>query len=123
MGEMISNEKYEKPKMKFVALRNEETVANTCWGYHGTDTKLYWDIPGEGYLSFQIASGSCSIGEHGEGVINVQYYTDEENYSGASSEQISQLVAALMQSGGESGNPYKGEGTTVIPDHPGSSWS
>ena len=32
--------KYEKPALKFVELRNEEAVANTCWGYHGTDTKL-----------------------------------------------------------------------------------
>ena len=50
-------ERYEKPAMKFVSLMSEEAVANTCWGYHGTDTLLYCDIPGEGYFSFQIASG------------------------------------------------------------------
>ena len=30
--------------------------------------------------------------------------------------------AILKASGGESGNPYSGEGTTIIPDHPGN-WS
>lgn len=28
----------------------------------------------------------------------------------------------LNNAGGESGNPYKGEGTTIIPGHPGD-WS
>ena len=27
-------ERYEKPAMKFISLRSEEAVANTCWGYH-----------------------------------------------------------------------------------------
>ena len=50
----MMTETYEKPKMKFVSLRNEEAVANTCWGYHGTDTKLYCDVSGEGYFSFRL---------------------------------------------------------------------
>lgn len=53
--------KYEKLSLKFVELRNEEAVANTCWGYHGTGTKLYCDVSGEGYFSFQIAGGSCTL--------------------------------------------------------------
>ena len=35
------NTVYEKPKMEFVNVQNENKIANTCWGYHGTDTLLY----------------------------------------------------------------------------------
>ena len=116
-------EQYEKPVMKFVELRNREEVANTCWGYHGTDTKLYCDIPGEGYVSFQIGGGSCGLDPHGTNLINVLYYK-EEGVEGvkATDQQKDILYNILMGSGGDTGNPYSGEGTTVIPDHPGE-WS
>lgn len=117
MGEMITMKKYEKPAMKFVALRNEEAVANTCWGYHGDPTKLYCDIPGEGYVSFQIGGGSCTLN-----LINVIYYDSNGKETTATQAQIDALTAILKKSGGESGNPFSGEGTTVIPDHPGQ-WS
>lgn len=110
-------ERYEKPAMKFVSLMNEEAVANTCWGYHGTDTLLYCDIPGEGYFSFQIAGGSCALN-----AINIVYYDGEGNVSPYTDEQYNQLMSILTSAGGQSGNPYKGEGTTIIPDHPGN-WS
>lgn len=110
-------ERYEKPAMKFVSLRSEEAVANTCWGYHGTGTLLYCDIPGEGYCSFQIGGGSCTLN-----LVNVIYYDSEQKASPATSEQLAILDSILRNSGGESGNPYKGEGSTVIPDHPGE-WS
>ena len=39
------NTVYEKPKMEFVNVQNENKIANTCWGYGGTDTLLYcYDI-------------------------------------------------------------------------------
>ena len=103
--------------MKFVSLMNEEAVANTCWGHHGTDTLLYCDIPGEGYFSFQIAGGSCALN-----AINIVYYDGEGNEASYTTEQYNQLMSILKNAGGESGNPYKGEGTTIIPDHPGN-WS
>lgn len=108
---------YEKPALKFVSVRNEEAVANTCWGYGGTDTKLYCDIPGEGYVSFQIGNKKCSLD-----IINVTYYDGNGIGTPASSEQIAALDKILRQSGGESGNPYSGEGSTVIPGTPGD-WS
>lgn len=110
-------EQYEKPAMKFVKLRNQEEVANTCWGYHGTDTLLYCDVSGEGYFSFQIAEGPCTLN-----VINIVYYDGEGKESAYTETQKNELMRILYESGGESGNPYKGEGTIVIPDHPGD-WS
>jgi len=110
-------ERYEKPAMKFVSLMSEEAVANACWGYHGTDTRLYCDIPGEGYFSFQIKGGSCTLD-----AINIVYYDGEGHESSYTQEQYNQLINILENAGGESGNPYKGEGTTIIPDHPGN-WS
>ncbi len=108
---------YEKPALKFVSVRNEETVANTCWGYHGSDTKLYCDVSGEGYFSFQIAGGSCTLN-----AINIVYYDGEGNVSSYTQAQYDELMKILNSAGGESGNPYKGEGTTIIPEHPGQ-WS
>lgn len=116
----MKTEIYEKPMLKFASLRNEDAVANTCWGYHGTDTLLYCDIPGEGYVSFQIGAGSCSLN-----LINVTYYKNE-NDSGIKivdgDSRYDALEKILIDTGGESGNPYKGEGSTIIPDHPGN-WS
>ena len=118
MNEKLTTKKYEKPAMKFVSLRSEEAVANTCWGYKGSDTHLYCDIPGEGYFSFQIGGGKCTLN-----LINVTYYDGEGQISVYTSEQYQSLVGILTSSGGESGNPYHGMGTTVIPDHPGQGWS
>lgn len=33
---------YEKPKMKFVSLRNKKEVANTCWGGHGNQMTWFY---------------------------------------------------------------------------------
>lgn len=103
--------------MEFVNVQNENKIANTCWGYHGTDTLLYCDIPGEGYFSFQIASGGCTLN-----AINIVYYDGNGNPSEYTSDQYNELMAILTSAGGESGNPYKGEGSTVIPGEPGD-WS
>lgn len=116
---------YEKPELKFVSLRNEETVANTCWGYHGSDTPLYCDIPGEGYCSFQIASGSCDLN-----LINVRYYSDQnkdgkitsDEWDSATAEQEAALEAVLKAAGGNKGQPFAGEGSIVV-EKPDPSWS
>lgn len=108
---------YEKPALKFVSVRNEEAVANTCWGYHGTDTVLYCDAPGEGYFSFQIGGGSCALN-----LVNILYYDSNGNSGQATDQQKAILTEILKNSGGNQGNPYSGEGSTVFPDHPGN-WS
>ena len=115
--EKMTRERYEKPAVKFVSLRNEEAVAKTCWGYGGTDTVLYCDIPGEGYVSFQIGNKKCGLD-----LVNVYYYDSTGNQSIATSDQIKILDQILRGSGGESGNNYDGEGSIVIPDTPGD-WS
>lgn len=124
----MNTQRYEKPELKFVSLRNEESVAETCWGFHGTNTKLYCDISGKGFVSFQIKAGSCDLN-----LVNVQYYGEDTNNDGmiskddhsvpATEEQFNELYSILVESGGNAGNPYKGEGTIVIPDNPDPSWS
>ena len=125
----MSEVRYEKPSMKYVSLRNESNVANTCWGFHGSDTKLYCDIDGPGWTSFQIAAGPCALN-----LINVYYYTDtngngkaDENDQGtlivSGDDKYNSLYKKLEESGGNNGTPYKGEGTIVIPDNPEGSWS
>lgn len=119
---------YEKPEMKFVLLQNEEKVAATCWGYHGTDTELYCDISDKGFVSFQIGAGSCELN-----LINVKYYGSDTNEDGkitkedesvaATNEQIDELKVILKDAGGKEGNPYKGMGTIVFPDVPNPEWS
>lgn len=118
---------YEKPKMKFVFLRNEEAVANTCWGHHSSGKTLYCDLPGTGFASFQIANGSCSLN-----LIHVMYYGQDTDQDGsitsndtpvpANEAQIAQLKSILEQAGGNSGNPFNGEGT-IVTEKPQPSWS
>ena len=139
----MKTQNYEKPKIKVVSLQNENAVANTCWGYHGTNTRLYCDLEGEGYASFQIGSGSCTLN-----LVNVRYYCskypydenadsngnhggipmldyDDSNTANVHEGKVllNKLNQKLLESGGSTGNPYKGEGQTVIPDNPSSSWS
>lgn len=115
----VENKTYQKPALKFVSLRNEEAVANTCWGGAGTTMTWYYNTSGTGYVSFQIASGSCTLS-----LINVTYYDGQGNQSTLSSSDAlyDELYKALMSSGGESGNPFKGEGVN-FPTTPDTSWS
>ena len=115
---------YEKPAMNFVSLRNENTVAKTCWGHHHSGKTLYCDVEGEGYCSFQIARGSCTLS-----LMNVQYYKHDGAegvaiYDGHPDydSQYDDLVNRLIKSGGESGNNFAGEGTVVTED-PLPEWS
>ena len=115
----VENKTYEKPALKFVSLRNEEAVANTCWGGHGEKTTWYYNTSGTGYVSFQISGGRCTLS-----LTNVTYYDGQGNqsylYSGDT--LYTELYNALLKSGGESGNPFKGEGTT-FPNTPDTNWS
>lgn len=117
---MKKNRTYEKPNMKFVSTRNEEAVANVCWGGHENRMTWYYDTEGAGYVSFQITGGKCTLN-----LDQVKYYTDK-NDSGTiitkGSEKYTELENALATSGGESGNPFHGEGVD-FPTDPNPSWS
>lgn len=111
---------YEKPSLKFVSVRNEESVADTCWGGHGNRETWYYDTEGAGYVSFQIGGDKCHLS-----LDQVTYYTDK-NDSGTplteGSAKYIELQNALVTSGGESGNPFKGQGAE-FPTDPNPSWS
>lgn len=111
---------YEKPELKFVAIRSEKNVAKTCWGGHGKSDTWYYDISGEGFVSFQISPGSCALN-----LTNVQYYKGE-GVEGVLIDSMDpkyvELQDALVQSGGSDGNPFAGEGVD-FPLKPDPSWS
>lgn len=117
---------YEKPQMKYVAMRNEEKIAGTCWGHHSDGTTMYADIPGPGYCSFQIGGKKCDLA-----LVNVKYVKKVRNpktgeyemiTSDPTSVQVAELNNILASSGGSSGNSYSGEGTIVMPE-PDPKWS
>ena len=111
---------YEKPRLTFVSLRDEKSVANTCWGGHGNRLTWYYDTKGKGYVSFQIGGGKCTLN-----LSNVIYY-EEKGEKGTplnkNDVKYQELYAALESSGGESGNPFKGEGVD-FPNTPDPKWS
>ena len=100
--------KYESPKIEFQLIRLNEQIAKTCWGHHGTDTLLWYDSPGSGYISFKIADGSCAFNP-----IEITYKGFPEDTDFAAVE--SEFRKTVKASGGDQGNPFKGEGTVVIP--------
>ena len=108
--------KYESPKVEFQKIRLNEKIANTCWGYHSSSKELYYDYKGTGYIGFYITGSSCEFG--GE-KIRVNYYNIplEEQ-----SKAYNEFYQAVINSGGSSGNPFKGEGSVIFPD-PDPSWS
>lgn len=108
--------KYESPKVEFESIRLNEKIANTCWGHHGKGTQLFYDVKGAGYIGFYITGGSC---EFGEGKISVNYYNiPEKNKDNAYKE----FYKAVINSGGDTGNNYNGEGTVIKPN-PDPNWS
>lgn len=112
---------YEKPAMEFVSLRSEEAVADTCWGYHGSSQVFYWDFDGEGFMSFQIAQGSCALN-----LINVKYHPDQGS-AGVIVDEKSAYYKALVDhltstGGGSAANPYKEMGESIFPN-PDPEWS
>lgn len=109
---------YKKPNLKFVSMRNEETVANTCWGGHGNSMTWYYDTKGDGYVSFQIGGGKCTLD-----LSNITYYNGKGEVITNDGSRDAELEAALKKSGGESGNPFKGEGVDFLPNNPDPSWS
>lgn len=119
---MKKKKKYEKPRIEFHDLQLKEEIANTCWGGHGDPNMTwYYDTKGIGYVSFQIGRGNCTLN-----LSNVKYY----KYKGDSGIVLDEndtryveLYTALKNSGGESGNPFKGEDTGLFPNNPDGRWS
>lgn len=112
--------RYEKPALEFVSLRNDNEVAATCWGNHGKDVYMYCDIPGVGYMSFQIGGGSCALN-----LINVRYHETKGSegefvYDGDAPYEALELL--LKDAGGSNGNPYK-DSNVVIVEKPDPTWS
>lgn len=100
---------YEKPKMTFVSLQNENNVAATCWGNHGKDYK-YYDTAGSGYLAFTVTNGSCSA-QYG---FDVYFYEDkndkEPDQLFEGDPRYDELWNKVVEaSGGNYGSPFKGE--------------
>ena len=111
---------YEKPKMKFVSLRNKKEVAYRCWRGHGNRDTWYYDTQGPGYVSFQIGGGECALN-----LSNVNYYEHRDAPAekiNPDNEKYEELHNALLKSGGAEGNPFKGEGVNFFPD-PNPEWS
>ena len=95
----------------------DKAVANTCWGHHASGSTLYADYNGAGggYASFQISNGSCALN-----LTNVRYYdSDYPDGRPASEAEESLLYNYLVAQGGNQGNPFAGEGSTVTIDKPG----
>lgn len=120
----MNKQNYTKPELKFVTLRNQESVAEKCWGNHGTGYE-YYDTMGKGYVGFTIAEGSCTT-EGGQ--LEVYYYPEKDTpkdqgtpiYAGHPkyAKQYEEFYKKLTEaSGGSYGQPFKGE--KDFPDDPG----
>lgn len=109
---------YEKPKMTFVSLENQENIANTCWGNHGTGYK-YYDTLGVGYVAFTIEAKSCTAAD---GALQMYYYDSKDDKEPeqifAGDQHYDEAYNKLIEvSGGSYGQPFKGEDN--FPDTPG----
>ncbi|MBC5630258.1 hypothetical protein H8S20_15460 [Clostridium sp. NSJ-6] len=108
--------KYISPEIEFKKINIRENIANTCWGYHSSSKELFYDYKGKGYIGFYITGSSC---EFGTGKISVKYYNVPEDEQ---TKAYNEFYNAVIESGGDSGNPFKGEGSVILPD-PDPSWS
>ena len=101
--------------MNFVSLRNESSIAATCWGNHGKSAK-YYDTAGAGYVEFSIADGSCTT----QGLLRVLYYDSkgdtEPEQIFAGDKRYDELLKELEGAGGSWGQPFKG--SENFPDNP-----
>lgn len=119
--------KYEKPAVKFVALRSREELADKCWGLKDKDynSMFYYDIKGKGWLSFHLksASGNCGAPDAYE----IKYYEDK-NSQGVDLDKSginfteNDLESILTQRGGNNGQPYSTI-SSDFPSNPDPKWS
>lgn len=112
------NKPYEKPSVKMVPLRSNESVAKVCWGNHGPATQRYWDTEGVGYVSFYCSGSSCGLTEQN---LVVEYYEGKGDKEPDKVEPGTALhtkvYEKLIASGGDTGNSFHGE--EQFPDNPG----
>lgn len=113
---------YEKPRLTFVSLRDEKSVAAICWGGNMGSQNLTWyyDTKGKGYVSFKIGGGKCNLN-----LANVTYYKEKGGNGtplNKGDDKYQELWLALKSSGGAEGNPFKGEGVD-FPNEPNPKWS
>lgn len=112
------NKVYEKPQMKMVSLRSDKNIADTCWGNHSESTQRYFDSLGKGFVGFYISGDNCGLTKD---ALVVNYYESREDTTAErlqkDDSRFEELYTKLVESGGESGNPFKGEEN--FPDNPG----
>ena len=101
------SKKYESPKIKFESLHLEESIAATCWGHHGTDTVLYYNTSGAGYVSFTVKGADACKLDHVNDITIVEHI----NTNVTQQEVYDQLIKA----GGANGNPWKNSNYSEIP--------
>ncbi len=110
----MAKEVYEKPKMTFVSLHNQDNVAEKCWGNHGTGYK-YYDTAGSGYVAFTLENNSCSA-ESGLIMFFYEGQNDTEPEQIYSGDPRYDEIFAKVTAGGNYGSPFKGE--DQFPDSP-----
>lgn len=114
---MMMNENYEKPKMKFVNVRNDKSVANTCWGGHGKGMTWHYNTSGSGYASFQIMGGNCSL----DGLTVTYHHGNTSIPAPSGTKTYNEVYAALVNADGNQGTPFKNE--SWFPPTPNPGWS
>lgn len=115
---------YEKPSLKFASLRNQEAVADVCWGEHGNTTKFdyYMDKAGAGFYRFSVnTAGNCSL------ITTDVVYLDGKNDQTPTpilpgTDEYNAFLAKLKkEAGGNDGNPFDKKGG--VSENPGEGWS
>ena len=120
---MKKKKKYESPRIEFHDLQLKEEIANQCWGGSGKGVTWYYDTDGPGFVSFQ-SDANLTGRKKDQGnncgdlyLCNVRFYTDKSDKVGTPidsnnpkyTEFYNALEDELRNSGGNAGNPFKGE--------------
>lgn len=105
---------YEKPQINVVDFKVNNAVADTCWGLTPTHTQQatrYYDVTGEGIVSFNVAhkSGNCGAPDS-YNLVYIYYNEAGEliNDAAAGAAFKSEVDSALSSKGGNNGQPYSG---------------
>lgn len=136
--------KYEEPKITFSEFRLDKSIADTCWGLDGTrfDGKpgsanycgpFYYDVKGEGYVSFNLKGvkvvkdkGSCGAPD----AFDLVYYGTRTDANGNPltgdyfEKEVEEALSASAQEGGGGNNGQNYNGLiSDFPFTPDPSWS
>ncbi|MCC3869645.1 hypothetical protein [Terrisporobacter mayombei] len=105
--------KYECPKIAFEKIQPAESIAKTCWGNHGTNRVMYFDVKNAGWVEFTVAGADACKLDSVADITIVKYH----NVNITQQEVYNQLINA----GGANGNPWNGNGFSEV--GPGPDWS